>query len=335
MSAAGSTAGVRLDAIEHLKGVAIILVVAAHLVKYRTLGATDWYELFKYKVYLFHMPLFMFASGYVYFHRGAQLQRLSQLPGYAARRADRLLVPFFGLGMLIVAGKLLLSGFAYVDEAPATLAHALRGLVMDTENSPVLTIWYLFVLFVFCVATPVLYRLAGGRLALLALFAAFLYTLPVPDILFANRLAEFYLFFVAGGIAQSRRWLERLPGPWLALLLGGGFALLLALPFDRTAGLVVCGLAAALAIPSALRHAPDRLLDVLHFCGRHSMPVYLFNVIAIGAAKAFFLKTFTYEPGLFLPLLGVTFCAGIGAPLLLAWLTGLSSRTALIHRYIS
>lgn len=335
MSTATSTVRGRIDAIEHIKGVAIILVVAAHLVKHRTLDAAGWYELFKYKVYLFHMPLFMFASGYVYFHTAAHLHSLARLPAYAARRADRLLVPFAALGILTLAGKWLLAGAAYVDEAPASLLQAFASLVVGTEESPVLTIWYLFVLFVFCLATPLLFRLASGRLWMLALFAAFLYAVPVPDVLFANRIAEFYLFFVAGGVAQSLRLLERRPGPGLSLALGTAFALLLAQPLGRDWGLVLCGLGASLAIPALLAHAPRPVLGALHYCGRHSMSIYLFNVIAIGVAKALFLRMFTYDATLFLPLLAVTFCAGVGVPLLLEWMSGLSARTALVHRYIS
>lgn len=332
-TASGDTHG-RLAAIEHLKGVAILLVVAAHLVKYQTLGAAAWYELFKYKVYLFHMPLFMFASGYVYFHTGAHRIPLTSLRPYALRRADRLLVPFFALGLIMVTGKLLVSGYAYVDEAPESMAQAYARMALDTEDSPVLTIWYLYVLFVFSIATPLLYRLAGRRLVLLALVAACLYPLPIPDILFANRIGEFYLFFIAGGIAQSLRMLDRPPGRAWPLLPAVAFALVLMLPLGRGHGLLLCGLVAAWAIPALLHGAPRKLLAILHFFGCHSMSIYLFNVIAIGVAKAGFLRLFPYDPTLFVPLLCVCFCAGIGMPLLLVWASGLTRHTALVHRYI-
>lgn len=324
----------RIDAIEQLKGVAIILVVAAHLVKHGTLFAADWYEIFKYKIYLFHMPLFMFASGYVFFHTGAHRTPPARLPAYGARRADRLLVPFLALGLITLAGKLALSGIAYVDEAPSTLPLALADAVSHTESSPVLTIWYLFVLFVFCLATPVLYRLAGGRMVLLALLAACLYPLPTPDFLFANRITGFYIFFVAGGLAQSWRLLEHPRHPLPGLFCIAVFALMLMLPLRRDVGLVLCGLTSCLAIPVLLTWMPVSLRAAMQFCGRHCMSIYLFNVIAIGVAKAAFLRLFTYDAALFVPLLCVTFAAGIGLPLLLKWASGLTPRTALIHRYI-
>lgn len=324
----------RIDAIEHLKGLAILLVVAAHLVKHQTLDSAPWYELFKHKVYLFHMPLFMFASGYVYFHRGAHRIPLAGLAQYAGRRADRLLVPFFALALLALAGKLLLAQVVYVDEAPPTLAQALASAFMHTEASPVQTIWYLFVLCVFCLVTPLLYRVAGRRLLLLAVFAACLYPLAPPDVLFADRLTAFFIFFVAGGVARSRQFLARLPGPRCSALLGAAFALSLALPLQRDAGLLACGLAAALAVPALLQWAPRTVLAGLHFCGRHSMAIYLFNVIAIGAAKALFLHLVDYDAALFIPLLLVTFCAGLAGPLLVEWAAGRSPRTAFLYRYI-
>ncbi|HEY8607979.1 MAG TPA: acyltransferase [Noviherbaspirillum sp.] len=325
----------RIERVEQVKGLAILLVVAAHLVKHQSLASPDWYELFKFKVYLFHMPLFMFVSGYVFFHSGAHLTPPARLAAYVLRRADRLLVPFLALGVLTVCGKLLLAQRVHVDDVPPTLLQALLSLLTHTERSPALTVWYLFVLFVFCSATPLLYRLAGQRLGPMILLAACLYPLAPPDMLFANRVTAFYIFFVAGGVAHSLQAMERRVGPGASVLFGVAFLSLLAAPLDRPAGLLLCGLASALAVPAALQWLPVRLQVLLGSCGRQSMAIYLFNVIAIGIAKAAFLQAFAYRADLFIPLLIVTFCAGLGGPLLIKRLSGLSPRTALFHRYIS
>ncbi|SNS14544.1 Fucose 4-O-acetylase [Noviherbaspirillum humi] len=323
-----------LDAAQQLKGLGIMLVVAAHLVKYQTLGEPLWYSVFKFKVYLFHMPLLMFVSGYLFFHTGAHENQGKDLRHYLRRRANRLLVPFFAIAFISLAAKLLLRSRLYVDEAPAGWKEALLSLLVNTEQSPVQTVWFLLALFVFCCVTPALYRRLENNRLLLLVFAACLYPLPVPDIAFANRLTGFYLFFAAGAVAQSWRYLE-LPSARHALPLMLLFLTLLALPFNRLVGLPVCGLLACLALPRLLPLLGAMALRLLAFCGRHSMAIYLLNVMAVGVAKAAFLRVAAYQPWQFVPLLLVTFTAGLFGPVLVKWLLGLSPRTCILHRYLS
>jgi fucose 4-O-acetylase-like acetyltransferase len=325
----------RLDIIEHIKGAAILLVVAAHLVKYQTLDAPSWYELFKFKVYLFHMPLFMFASGYVYFHMRAHEKALHDFRAYAVRRADRLLLPFLAVGLAAVLGKLAFARFAYVDEAPPTLAAGLLSLVLHTENSPALTIWYLFVLFVFSLVTPWLLHLLRQNRILLALLAAALYLVELPDILFANRVTQFYLFFVAGGVAQSWHLLERRPKWPFAAAAALLFAILVALPLERPLGLVLCGMAACAAVPALLHHAGVATRRVLQTLGRNAMTIYLFNVFAIGLAKVVFLKLVPYDRSTFPLLLLVTFASGVLVPILIRRSSALLPPGAPLRRYLS
>ena len=54
---------VRLEFVDYAKGLAILLVVIGHLLQYNLVGISAK-ELFD-MIYSFHMPLFMFLSGYV------------------------------------------------------------------------------------------------------------------------------------------------------------------------------------------------------------------------------------------------------------------------------
>ncbi|KAA3144009.1 acyltransferase family protein, partial [Alistipes onderdonkii] len=53
----------RLISIDIAKAICIILVVIGH---YNPDNAPEWYHTINLFIYTFHMPLFMFASGYVY-----------------------------------------------------------------------------------------------------------------------------------------------------------------------------------------------------------------------------------------------------------------------------
>ena len=60
----------RLTEIDSMTGVAIFLVVLGHLANpntYPIVVGSDFYFSFKYILYKFHMPLFMFLSRVVFF----------------------------------------------------------------------------------------------------------------------------------------------------------------------------------------------------------------------------------------------------------------------------
>ena len=54
---------IRLLNFDIAKAICIILVVIGH---YSPDGSPDWYKAIWSWIYSFHMPLFMFASGYIY-----------------------------------------------------------------------------------------------------------------------------------------------------------------------------------------------------------------------------------------------------------------------------
>lgn len=53
----------RIVSLDIAKAICIILVVVGH---YIPDNSPEWYKLIHDVIYTFHMPLFMFASGYVY-----------------------------------------------------------------------------------------------------------------------------------------------------------------------------------------------------------------------------------------------------------------------------
>ena len=72
------------------KTIGIILVVIGH---YNPADAPEWYHLANRFIYAFHMPLFMFASGYIYAMTGN-----SQNKGggtFILKKFKRLMIPYF------------------------------------------------------------------------------------------------------------------------------------------------------------------------------------------------------------------------------------------------
>jgi fucose 4-O-acetylase-like acetyltransferase len=100
----------RLMELEQAKGLAILLVVFGHLVARENPAGVEWYGPLRMVVYLFHMPFFLYLSGYVAGLSGTAWMPADGWARLARRRAARLLLPFLAFGFFIVVGKLALGG---------------------------------------------------------------------------------------------------------------------------------------------------------------------------------------------------------------------------------
>jgi len=311
--------GRRLD-LDRAKGLAILLVVYGHVVARQPPAGNEWYVWSKQALYLFHMPFFMFLSGYVSWLSGAASIPLGRWPGFVAARATRLLVPFVLFGVLMLGAKLAAAPFTAVDNPPDGLWGGLYDLFWNTRSSPALSIWYLAVLFVVGCLTPPLVRLAGGGLWLVTLAAAVAFVVQAPQVAYLDRVAGFWIFFVAG-LAAARAgdaWLAAVDRVWpvaLALL-----ALLVAWLARGESSywwrMLVCGAVALPALHGLVRWGPLARSTLLLTLGAATMVIYLLNTLAIGATKAVLSRVLSWDGAGFLLFAPVLFAAGILVPIL-------------------
>lgn len=277
----------RLD-LDRAKGVAILLVVVGHIVAAAPPAGAEWYDAMRYAIYRFHMPFFLYLSGYAAWLSGALRTPDAALPRFALRRAQRLLAPFLLLGVVVLLGKLAAERFVHVDNRPSGLLGGLRDLVVTTEDSPATFIWFLWVLFLCSVAAPPVWRRLGTA-GLLA-GGALLMAVELPALFYLDRFADHALFFAVGvAVAQHEaalmpRFRALLPLWWALLAAAIGAAMLGWLP--EAWSLLVCGLAAVPALHGLMMVPPLAKQAWPLTLGRYSMAIYLFNVIAIGVVKA-------------------------------------------------
>jgi fucose 4-O-acetylase-like acetyltransferase len=323
-------AATRLVDLDRTKGIAILLVVFGHLVARQSPANVTWYDPLRIVVYLFHMPLFMYLSGYVTFLSGAARTPRAGWPRLLRKRATRLLLPFLLFGLAILCGKLLAAHVATVDNVPPDFSDGLRALVWDTEHSPATSVWYIAVLFVFCVATPPLLALDPSRLLLIGVAVA-LYLLPLPPPFYLDRIGTYFIFFVAGGLAADAgpRW-QRIVDltRWPAL---GGLAAVTFLvasgyiTFQWTEGaqgfpykwaLLIAGMLALPAMHGLVRHPPFARSATLIQLGRYVFVIYLLNTPFIGLTKALLLKLVSWNGSHFLPFAAALMIAGTLGPIL-------------------
>ena len=278
----------RLD-LDRAKGIAILLVVLGHIVAREQPPGVEWYEPFRYAIYRFHMPFFLYLSGTVVVLSKLHRAGPADWPRVLRGRAVRLLVPFFGLGLLVLAAKLLAMQLVHVDNRPEGLWSGLRDLFWTTGQSPAFTIWYLFVLFLSTAMALPLLRLGVGTTGLV-LAGLVLQMVDVPPVAYLDRLASHFVFFAAGAWAAERQdrllpAFERFQPFWWAAF-AASIGLAVAGWMDARAALLACGLLSIPALHGLVRLPPVSTWEWPLFLGRYAMAIYLFNTLAIGFAKA-------------------------------------------------
>ena len=320
----GTPSPPRLDDIDRAKGLAILLVVFGHIVPGAPAvmpGGNDWYLAVQTWVYQFHMPFFMYLSGFVMVYSSAAATAPADYKAYLARRARRFLLPFFLFGLLILSGKLVMGMLTNVDNQPADIAGGLQALFWHTEASPARSIWYLAVIFLYSAVTPPLLWLAHGRMWIMLLIAALLYGLPYIEYGYLGLACRYFLFFVLGGVAAQYReaYLRLIDRRFAVLMLVFLPAAVVMAATDVQAIVLACiGLPALPALHALARRpwmAGSRTLILL---GGYTFVIYLFNTIMIGLAKAG-LRIFMppWDGAVFLVYAPLLLAAGLGGPILL------------------
>lgn len=328
---------VRRADIDGAKGFAIILVVFGHIVPGLP-GAMpkghEWYLWLQTWIYQFHMPFFMYLSGWTFFHSGAADTPSGRYWKFIGRRAERFLLPFFLFGLLILFGKLAAGAVMAVDNRPAGVYEGLRAMFWNTDSSPARSIWYVFVIFVYAMIVPPLMRLMRGRADYVALIAALLYFVPYVEYGFLGFITRYFIFFMCGGLAVRHaatyeHSLDRRFALWGGLFLLAGAAMFLT---DSQAVVLAClGLTALPALHALMRNLPAAPAAWFARLGRYTFVIYLFNTIMIGLAKNILrLALPTWDGGNFFVYLPVLFAAGLWLPVLLK--TALLRRLAFLDR---
>lgn len=308
----------RLD-LDRARGIAILLVVFGHVVAQQVPEGNTWYEPIRYAIYRFHMPFFLYLSGTVVVLSGLLATAPPAWPATLRKRAVRLLVPFFGIGLLILTAKLVALQIVYVDNPPEGLAGGLRDLFFTTARSPASSVWYLLVLFLCTIVALLLRRIGSTGLVLLGLALQFL---DVPPFAYLDRLASHFLFFAAG-LWVAERQDRALPAFetfqlawWAAFALGIAAAGLGWL--DARWSMVACGLLCIPALHGAIRRPPVSGWQWPLALGRYAMAIYLFNTLAIGGGKALLIAGGIGWTEAWFPLHVATAMAlGLGLPVLL------------------
>ena len=317
---AGHTHGMRVDWVDIAKGLCIILVVMLHatLGVEKAMGETstlsaiiDWAQPFR-------MPDFFLISGL-----------------FLARRIDRpwrsyldtKVMHFVYFYVLWVNIQLGLKAPHFIGELG--LAGFIK-LYLTSYIIPFSSLWFIYILAIYFVAAKLVAQVP--KLVVLLAAAAMHIAVPETGIFALDQFSERFIFFYTGYAAAPHIFrfadhVAKTPELLVGLALGcWGVANLWAVNSGIAAlpaiGLVVSfvGIAAVVTFAVAILDTP--VGNMLAYCGRQSISIYLAFAIFMAAARQVLLKL-DAKLGLDLGVDLVSIAAlsaGIIAPLILAWM---------------
>lgn len=196
---------VTLKFITNLQVIGIILVVLGHSF-YMANSVHGTNLLVMRLIYSFHMPLFIFVSGFLlqYSEFGGKGDRDLSIGRFAKKKAQRLLVPYIVLTLVTFVPRAALSGIA--DDSIEMSWSAFFRSFLFFKSLVIPYFWYVqacFVLLVVCFSALVLTRGRIGHGVVLAVlmgvFLAFWFV-PFPEMRFfsINKVLEMAPYFVCG-----------------------------------------------------------------------------------------------------------------------------------------
>lgn len=185
----------RDSGLDFIKAFATILVILGHVIQFSNENF-DESLLFKF-IYSFHMPLFMFISGYLYFNANQATASKNKLK----KRCETLLVPFFVWTVISVSTSLIYSYCSGLE-----VLSSAKEMIIDIILYPDSSLWFLWVLFL-CI---ILFEIIKGKYEIYFGFAIIflLYVVQFADgsfKLFGFGLLRWHFFFFLIGYVSHKK----------------------------------------------------------------------------------------------------------------------------------
>ena len=178
----------RIVYIDIAKALCIILVVIGH---YSPDGCPEWWMAVHDFIYSFHMPLFMFASGFVYM---ATKRDEEKYGNFIMKKVKRLMIPYFVVSAIVIAIKLLTEGHAYVEN-PKTIISFVKMFYYPEAG---FFLWFIWALWWMFVIVPIfkskLHRLVLFVISILLHYVPFATT----DFFCVAQFKNMLIFFMLG-----------------------------------------------------------------------------------------------------------------------------------------
>ena len=265
----------KLTYISNARIIGILLVVFGH--SYPLTGEIPiFFEKLRNFIYCFHMPLFVFVSGYLVV-KANSVERYGYQT-YLERRFVKLFVPYFGLSILGYLPKVLVSGFIK-DEVKFSFGYFIKTLLIPREGVWG-HFWFIPMLFAMAVASVIYMKFLrqNRKMAIFVCILSFA-LIYMPDFtrwLGINDIKDYLFWYLCGlifadtDIIINHSSLKRA----MVCLLSGCVAFVV---FDMKAYNAIVAMFMVLGILMICTHIDLGKIKILRIIGNYSFSIFLLS----------------------------------------------------------
>ena len=279
----------RIVYLDIAKAICIILVVIGH---YSPDGCPEWWMAVHDFIYSFHMPLFMFVSGFVYIATKRDEEKYGD---FIMKKVKRLMIPYFVVSAIVIAIKLLTEGHAYVEN-PKTIMSFVKMFYYPEAG---FFLWFIWALWWMFVIVPV-FKTKQQRLVLFAI-SILLHYVPfvTTEVFCISQFKNMLIFFMLGVVVYDWKGylsaFDRVPN--VAYLTAFAIAYVISVSPVWWGGYLACakyllpflGIAAVISFSIMIEQSKFKN-DWLMITSASSYIIYLFHTTCEGFAKALVFK---------------------------------------------
>ena len=321
----------RLPDIDIAKGIAIILVVLGHLIADEFPSGNTWYVYVHRLVYSFHMPFFIYLTGYVMQYTFRPLLSPLDYWQYVQKKFMRLIPAYLLFAFVIGFGKYIMSSVAAVENPLISLSDVITVLLYP-NISYCSSLWYIYTVFIYYIFVPPLLLLKSPRTELVIILSMLTLAIPYTNLFALGRACDYLIVFLLGCYAARNMPIYLRVIYKYRLLFWVAFALGLAIAAKHPISKVAMGIFAAPALHALARSRILQKAGWLGLIGKYAFPIYLMNTIALGLCRVLLQKCGLWDGVSFMAATPVLLTVGIITPIVIQ--KYLISRTPILRSIV-
>ena len=264
-------------------------------------------------IYSFHMPLFMFISGMLFWE--TRLQRDWKYKDIIIDKTKRLLIPYFFFTLATFALKLTASKFVS-RPVEVSVPYFFRMFIIPDEN-PLGEMWFVLVLFILFLLYPVtqITKQQKSIFTIIVFVCSFLVSFFVPKtikILAFSQVCYYYVFFFAGVLFMKGNIIYFI-AKWYVLVISVLLFILFSI-FNLNSYLIIF---AGIIMSCNLAVTLDKIISRLFFTFRdYTFQIFLFGIFFQVAVRIIYQKI--GMKSLYIPFYFLNVICGLYCPVLIS-----------------
>ena len=319
---------IRLNEIDVATGIAITLVVTGHLQD----SNPNWYDVYKNTLYKFHMPFFMFISGFLLAYTNNNYSNFNNYLKFLKSKIFKFVIPYLFMSFLFLIVKILINEYSFNHE----IKEAIKDIIFSPISGPSGFMWYIYVLFQYYIFFPLVYQFNFFKkyfFIFIIIGLILSWYNPFTYIFQLSLFAKYFLFFSIGFYLALNyqvfyKILNKLGWIFLVVFMGLFFYDLINYKGVSNFLLAITSLPAILYV--AIKINKNRLIEEI---GKKTFTIYLWNsafIFGLTYVLSFIDNVYLEHYFYYAPFI---FVIGIFGPLLLRKFTR-SNKIGFIAKYI-